>query len=243
MKIAILTSISLKAANQLADHLRENNIEADVFQPTKKPENIPANWKGYDYIFKYGSSYPIPNGTFGKGRDKVINNTEAVRNCVDKWETFRVFRENNIPTVRHWNDPTKVPLDVETIVIRDDRKGNGAKGFAIHEREGKPLPKGELYTEYFYYNYEYRVYVFKGKAFVYYKHWDEGYHNFRLTKNPRAKKMAEHAIKAAAALNIDFVSFDVVARNLDDYAFLEANSGSILADEVSEHIVTWFLNQ
>ena len=234
MKIAIITSLSTTSARKLAEHLQVNNIQADVFRPYKDGRK---DFRNYDYVFSYGCSAI----TSHKER---INQSEAVSRCIDKISTFKALEKLPIP--RWWARAKDVPEDAFTVVVRADKAGNKATGLEYWYRDsGKPLPEGELYTEYFYHKRGYRVVVFDERAFVYYKHWnkEDDSHEFRLQRTSNFSMMAGACLVAAKRLGIDFVAFDVVANDKHDFVILEANSGGILTDEVSTAIVEYFLNK
>ncbi|MNQ79946.1 hypothetical protein D3C85_949070 [compost metagenome] len=54
--------------------------------------------------------------------------------------------------------------------------------------------------------------------------------------------MDEHCLRAAKALGIDYVGFDVVAKTKKDFRILEANSAARLEDEAENAIVEYYIN-
>ncbi|KWH03712.1 hypothetical protein WT58_24060 [Burkholderia territorii] len=138
----------------------------------------------------------------------------------------------------------KVPKNWDSVVVRESRVGRKAEGFHHWLKEEGELPHGELYTKYYEHRNEYRVVVFMGKYFVYYKRPvskdGEEWHEMVLQPARKFEAMGRHALAAAKALGIDYAGFDVVANSRTEYVFLEANSGPILNEEVKDYIVKWF---
>ncbi len=234
MRVAIITSVSLKSSRDLAEHLKLNGIVAEVFQPYKDGTERFGN---YDYVFSYGCSAQ----TVHKER---INSSAAVKRCIDKFATFAAFSAVGVPHPRNWKNKNDIPKDVESLVIRQDPAGRKAEDMSYWDSwENKPIPDGRLFSEWFYHKRELRVTVFKDQVFVYRKDWTNGDHIFNFTSAVAYNKIKEDALKAAKKLEIDYVSFDVLYNSPLSYCFLEANSGSILTDEVSTAIVEWFLNK
>lgn len=235
----IITSHCLESSRELSDALNEAGVKCDVVDIRNQP---------YEYlrgtVFAYGTS------AHTYAADKRYNKSNAVKNCVDKVTTFKAFKASGVPTVEYVTNRQKVPKHWETIVCRKEVSGRKAEGFQLVE-QGDDLPDWELFTEYFYYVREYRVVVFMGQAFVYYKRevWDpkEKYtnHEFIFQKPRRAPykihvNITRDAIKAAKALGIDYVGFDIVVNSRGAYRFLEANSGAILCEEVKAAIINHF---
>jgi hypothetical protein len=232
MKVAIISSLSGITAKELAEHLQFNDIEAVRGKPWK--DGV-VDYRHCDWVFSLGCSAD----TLHKNR---LNNPEAVKTCVDKWLTFETLAYTWVPIPRYYNDKSLIPDDVNHLVIRKDRKGNKAVDMEVWNRwEGKPIPYGQIYSEWYDHKLELRVYVFRDQAWVYKKVLnDRGQHEFIYTTAYGVVKPA--AIDAAKALKIDYVSFDVLYNAPNNYCFLEANSGSVLTTEVSTAIVEFFIN-
>lgn len=234
MRVAIITSVSLRSSTELAEHLRDNGIHADVFRPFKDNS---YDFTKYDYVLSYGCSAD----TRHKQR---YNTAQAVARCVNKVETFKALNGLNIP--RWFSRAKDVPEDVECLVVRENRCGRKADGLDYWYKDSKePIPNGDLYTEYFEHNREYRVtYVF-GQVLVYFKRFSKetGNHEFMLQRAKDYPEIVAQCQEAAKRLGIDYVSFDVVAKTKKDFVILEANSGTILTDEASTAIVEFFLNK
>lgn len=234
MRVAIITSVSQQSSRELAEHLQDNDIEAKVFQPWKDGS---SDFRAYDYVFSYGCSAETQH-------KKRINSRQATLRCVDKVQAFKYMQEI-APIPRWWTEIGPINKDVETLVIRQDRKGRKAEDLSYWYRESElPIPHGDLYTEYFEHKREYRVTVFMGNTWVYFKNFSKetGMHTFNLQRVKDYPKIVDACNKAAKAIGIDYASFDVVAKTKEHFVILEANSGTILTEEVSTGIVEYFIN-
>jgi hypothetical protein len=236
MNIALITSVSGKSCRALQKHLLLNGIKADIFKVGEIPEDL----REYNSVFSYGCSF----GTQHKHR---INSSEATLNCVDKRKTFKIFNLCEVPTVRWWTNGNDIPKDARYLVVRQDANGRKAEDLEHWDRgDRKPLPLAELYTEYFEHIREYRVTVFFDQTFVYYKRYNErtDEHVFEYDNRPKLYRYIIQACqRARVGLGVDYASFDVLEDEEDNFVLLEANSGSILTDEVSTAIVEYYLNK
>lgn len=190
------------------------------------------DFRNYAGVFNYGCNREI----YARN---VINKTKSVATCIDKVATFKAFEKAGVPTVAHTTKRQDVPKAWDTVVIRTNAKGARAEGLEYAYRwRNDVVPEGQLFTEYFEHANEYRIMVFLGKVVGVYrkKTTADGGWDFIPVKGPYTKKMADDAIKAAKALDIDFVGFDVLRNVKGEHKFLEANSACILTDEMIEAI-------
>ncbi|MNL14900.1 hypothetical protein D3C87_1358610 [compost metagenome] len=139
-----------------------------------------------------------------------------------------------------------IPKEWECIVVREDAGGRKAEGMHLIDR-GQPIPHGQLFTEYFFHNVEYRIMVFNGAVVARYEkvegqHEGEVWHFFENRPKRGFEAMDEHCLRAAKALGIDYVGFDVVAKTKKDFRILEANSAARLEDEAENAIVEYYIN-
>lgn len=234
MKIIVVSKYCGDSSRELVEALQANNIDAWYLAPDEYERKAVGPHK----LFAYGWS-----GSSKAGSHERINLRHSTRCCIDKVSTLCALNEKGIPVPGWCQTKHDVPKAWEHVVVRESRTGRKAEGFAIVAQcDGEVLPDGELYTEYFYHKYEYRIVVFKDQAFVYYKRRinDGTEHEFVYRDPLEFLPMVKDARKAAKALNIDYVGFDVVAQNKRSYRFLEANSGPILTDEVRDYIVAYY---
>ena len=189
------------------------------------------DFREFDLVFNYGSSTQIKYNA-------IINQPLAVFRCIDKIESFQCFNayQQKIPTVDYVTDKNKIPKDWEIIVCRSSAQGSGAKELE-YCYDYNNIPDAVLYTEYFSHEYEMRIVVFQGEVVGrYIKQEVEGVWNFVELQKRGMKSVDDACINAAKALSIDYVGFDVLANDCEDFVILEANSGPVLTDEVRKAI-------
>ena len=236
--LAIITGRCIFSARALAEGINKRSHgewQAKVYDVRKG--EYPRR---PDYLFAYGCSDTVP---YPKN---VINQSYAVKQCVSKLKTFMLIEDvSPIPAYRKRGE--LIPAKWERIVVRSKVDGRKAEDLDYFY-QGDKLPDAPLYTEYFEHKYEYRIIVFMGKVVGrYYKAEtpdDKGVLEWSFNVQPKRgfEKMDEACLKAAKALGIDYVGFDVVAMNKNDFVILEANSGPILTGEAEEAIINFYLN-
>lgn len=216
----------------LAKALQNNGVLAKVFD--MKQDYYPD--KGYAFVFGYGCSHVTQNG-------KRINTPKAISNCVKKTNTFDLLTKSNINTVPYVTQKHQIPKEWEWVVVRDKIDGRKAEGIGYYENIPGNVPNGALFTEYFEHQYEYRIMVFMGEVVGrYYKRTNKDDWYFNVQPKKRFELIDQHCIRAAKVLGIDYVGFDVVAKNKQDFRILEANSGPVITDEAEDAIVSYFIN-
>jgi len=222
MKICVIhPKVCFKSGQMLAKILdadRVNMYESDR-----------TDFTAYDVIFNLGSSTRIKGNT-------IINSSDAVRNCIDKRITFKILTEHNIPTVAYATNKKDIPDSWDIITAREDANGNRAKSLDFYTDKSE-VPECQLYTEYFKHEFEMRMVVFQNRIvgrFIKEQVGDTW--EFIEAQAIGLKHMNNMCIKAAAVLGIDYVGFDVVARDCEDFAILEANSGATMIDSVAKII-------
>lgn len=237
--IAIVTGKCILSARKLADgfNKRTNGEWKAVVYDVRK-DAVPL----CQHIFAYGCS-----------KDRIglkthINKPNNTKACVDKGLTFQILKKEGIP-LPGWSLQKKfVDPNWKQIVVRSKVDGRKAEDLDYFN-QGDVLPNAPLYTEYFPHKYEYRIVVFKEKVVGrYYKAVVDKFPNgqlawsFMIQPKRGFEQMDADSIRAAKALGIDYVGFDVVANSKKDYRFLEANSGPILTGEAEEAILNYYLN-
>ncbi len=221
---------SMESAVLLGRH-----IGAGVINPFETDQR---DFRGFDLIFNYGC-----NRSFK--RKAVINTPKGISNCINKIKTLSLLKEAkvNIPDFR--TNKKDIPVNWEDIVVRETVEGNQGKGLSYITR-GKRIPDAPLYTEYFEHKSEIRCYVYQGNVVANYikERVKRKLANGLTTEDwqfihldPAGfEKINKQAVKAAKALEIDFVGFDILANTPDDFIFLEANSGPIMTPDVAKFI-------
>lgn len=240
--LAIITGRCIFSARQLAEGMNKRTN---------------GEWQAKVYDVRKGEYPKQPTHTFAYGCSEAnkgwippfhINSPVATRRCVDKLETFRLLSLAAVPIPNFRKESKYIPKSWERIVVRSKVDGRKAEDLEYFF-QGDKLPDAPLYTEYFEHKYEYRIVVFMGKVVGrYYKAetgtMPDGQLEWSFNVQPKRgfEKMDEACLKAAKALGIDFVGFDVVAMNKNDFVILEANSGPILTGEAEEAIINYYLN-
>ena len=183
---------------------------------------------GFDLVWNYGATQPIHG-------DNIVNRSISVQRCVDKVQTFEILRRNKIPTVDYTIFKHNVPDTWESIVIRDSRTGRKAEGLYFAER-GEKLRDGELYTEYFPHIAEYRVVVMMGRVVGRYRKDKVGEDwLFTPMHHQGFEQVDWDCERAADAIGIDYVGFDVLENAKGDCVIIEGNSGAMMQDEALEY--------
>jgi hypothetical protein len=231
LKVAIIHSVAGISSKILATALKNNGVKADVFRYS---DILSRDFRQYDYVFSYGCSGRTDH-------NNRLNSANAVATCVSKPATFNKLIQAKVSTVEYVTEKP-IPKHWDWVVIRDKTDGRKAEGLHYHENNAN-VPDGVLYSEYFEHKYEYRIMVFKNEVVGrYFKAEDNGDWYFNK-QPPRAfEDMDEHCIRAAKAIGIDYVGFDVVANNKKDFRILEANSAPRITDEAENAIVEYFIN-
>lgn len=221
-----------KIASESAQKLAKA-LQWDICNPFQEARR---DFRMYTGVFNYGCNRNIV-------AHNIVNQAKSVALCINKVATYEAFKKAGIPTVNYVTRKEDVPKEWEAVVIRDKVDGARAEGLSYHYQhqayleyvEGKEIPDGAIYSEYFEHVMELRIVVFCGKCIGAYdkvrrnEQWE-----FDVVETPPV--ITEHAVEAAKALNIDFVGFDVLVNNRGDYKFLEANTGPILTDEMIDAI-------
>lgn len=230
-KVAITTYVAGVSSDILADVLKFNGVQTDVFRMNRTSRR---DFTEYDYVFAYGCSARTKH----KNR---INSREGVLSCVSKPKSFDAMKAAKVHTVPYCTQKP-IPKEWGWVVIRKEADGRKAEGLDYCEN-GSKVPDGELYSEYFEHKYEYRIMVFMGKVVGRYFKKEEGVEwDFKLQPSAGFELMDKHCIKAAKAIGIDYCGFDVVANTKKDFRILEANSGPRITDEAENAIVEYFIN-
>ncbi len=226
MKICIIhPEIGKESAEELAEILK-----ADVINPYKTERR---DYREYDLLFNYGCNRKIKC-------NRVINRSKSVATCIDKLRTFKVLSDNNIPHPEYVDSPDKIPEHWDQIAVRPDRKGHQAVNID-YIMAGEPVPKAELYTQVYYSKFEFRIVVFMGNVVGrYLKRTEKEDLYLDPVSEIGFEKIDKACVKAAAALEIDYVGFDVLSRGKTKFVILEANSSPILTEESAEEIKQYF---
>lgn len=226
MKIIVLhPKLAYESASKLAKALN-----ADLSNPF---EELRREYREYDVVFNYGCHRTLKYV-------KIVNESVAVAICKDKVETFKRLKALDIPCPAYATRKQDVPKNWECIVVRESVYGARAEGLD-YKYQGDELPDAALYTEYFPHKYEYRIVVFKGQVVGRYRKVEvDGEWELQLMRKQGFEEVDAGCIKAAQALGIDYVGFDVLENKQGKCIILEANSAPILTEEVMKKIKEYF---
>lgn len=222
MKIIVLyPQICRKSATALA-----NAIGAKADNPYQSQKK---DYRDFDLVINYGCNRNIK-------AQRLINGAKAVACCIDKLRTFTVLKEAGGINIPEFTTNAAKVKDWPCVVVRHDVDGAGNKGMRFIDPQDQPIPDAPLYTKYFAHHKEYRVVVVPVKngimsCNVYEKVQRHDEWTLTLVDSIHFDDMKAHCLKAADALRIDYVGFDVVMNKQKQFVILEANSGPIITDE------------
>ena len=226
IEIMNIIVISPKASEDSAKRLAKE-LGADYANPYK---TLNTDFTEYEVVINYGFSQ-----RFKVNRHvELINSFESVGWCIDKFQTLTTLLLSKLPVPEF----SKRIIDTwHTVVCHTKFEGRKNEGIEYWFRnEQKKVPAAYLYTNYYHHRGEYRVVVLKGKIVGRYRKVldNEGMWSLELRDKRGFEDMDAACIKAARALRMDYVGFDVLAQKKDDFVIIEANSGPILTDESVE---------
>lgn len=207
-----------KSARKLATALGGSYI--NPYQDDK------TNFTSFDVLINYGTTRFFT-------ANQVVNKASAVAKCVDKHKTLYNLARVGIPVVQFAAEKQDIPASWQRIVVRYDKTSNGAKSLDYIDK-GETIPEAQFYTEYFKHKFEFRIVVLAGKVVGRYlkKENTNNEWEFQSVAAKGFELIDKACINAAAVLGIDFVGFDVLSNNEEDFRIIEANSGPIITDEV-----------
>jgi len=212
-----------KCANKSATALAKA-LNATAINPFENPNK---DYTNFDIVINYGCNRNIK-------AKKLINQTKAIATCIDKRATLLAIQEAGLPAVPYATSKRDIPYNWKQVVVRKLINSNANKGMKIYKNTDA-IPDAPLYTEYFEHKKEFRVTVLYGYACACYEkeHINEEWH--LLLKNYDYLQPIKLAcIKAADALKIDYVGFDVLVNKKNEFVILEANTAPILTEEMIE---------
>lgn len=210
----------LDSARKLAQALG-----ADLSNPYKEKR---INYSQYDTVINYGVSEPSLMGN-------LFNKPDAVSICKDKHRTFVYLDHERVPIPKFTAYAVIAQEFNGTIVCHTEQDGMQNKGIVYHERDNEqPIPRAYLYTEYFHHKREYRVVVLNYKVVGIYRkeEIEDGTWDLIPLSHKGFYSISNACVKAAKAIGIQYVGFDVVSNTREDFRILEANSGPIITDQV-----------
>ncbi len=181
----------------------------------------------YDLVINYGCNRKLTVNA-------KINSATAISRCIDKHTTFSLLSKHDIPVPQYTLDKN-VAATWPCVVVRAEKDGAMNAGMEYCYPKGKAacVPDAELYTEYFNHKKEFRVVVLKNAIIACYEKVREGDEwMFYERTYQYLLPIKEACLMAAAALKIDYVGFDVLVNQDNEFVILEANSAPIITEDV-----------
>lgn len=212
-------------------------------------------------LFKGGLNKAIINWGSGRLPDqvaacgKIYNMPNAIINASNKLKSFELFKEADVSIPQFFKTKEAASEYLEgnpgkSVVARTVLNGHSGAGIVICDDVGG-LVDAPLYTEYVKKQQEYRYHVFAGEVVDIQRkarkrevpdeavNWQvrnlDGGFIFAREGVVASPVASEEAIKAVAALGLDFGAVDLIYRERDDkYFVLEVNSAPGLAGTTLE---------
>jgi glutathione synthase/RimK-type ligase-like ATP-grasp enzyme len=213
---------------------------------TETSGNIP---RGVTAVINWGCSQLIPElAAAAVNRIRILNKPGAVKLAVNKAAAFTKWKEvGNVPIPKFWLDSNSVERGQNDIIlVRTQLSASCGDGILV-VRPGEPIPSGHsLYVKYVPKVYEYRVHVINGNAVLVQqkrkredveqttdqsliRNYDNGWvfavNNVTWVDRAAEVSVREAAVKAVAALGLDFGAVDIVVGKRDSRPYvLEVNT-------------------
>lgn len=193
------------------------------------------------------------------GKCQILNHPHAVKKALNKLQTFQNLSEGvDIPEwTESQQEASKWLEEGFTVVARTVLEGYGGAGIALVEN-GQQLPDAPLYVKYIPKTEEYRVHVFKDEAFFVQrkarkKEMPDEEINWKIRNLAGGFIFAhqdvqvpdgckEQAVKAIAALGLDFGAVDIIwNKKRNKYYVLEINTAPGLQGTTLEKYTEKFM--
>jgi predicted ATP-grasp superfamily ATP-dependent carboligase len=205
-----------------------------------KPELTPS---GTEVVLNWGCSIPKPNA-----RCKILNKPEAVAIAVNKLRSFKKLQEAGVKIPDFTTDFNVakgwIENDEKKVLARTKLEAHSGQGIVL-AKEVSELPQhAPLYVKFMPKEHEYRVHVFEGKIIDFVeKKKREGVPEAQFNKYIRSydngwvfcrdgvvlsDAVKAEAIKAVAALGLDFGAVDMAVNKKNVIAVFEVNTAPAL---------------
>lgn len=147
-----------------------------------------------DVILGWGSGdWPSWSETAISNNVPWLNPCDRIMNSVNKAITFELFRAARIPfpemTTRR-GLASKWAQEGNTVLARKVMDGADGAGVVVIKPGARTIPEAKAYTKYFAPTVEFRVHVFRGKAF-----WAQERHPIEERDNPNFKSNPDYYVR------------------------------------------------
>lgn len=203
-----------------------------------------------DVVINWGASHHVPQFR------SVLNHQDAVRSACSKLQTFRILKEHNVPTLECTRDQAVAQqwADKSRVFGRDLDRGSAGRGIKVYE-SGTDVGRHLFYTKYIRKSREFRLHVCKGRVIRVLEklkrngHADDANKYIRSHTNgwvfasghfnerPFDKGIEDVAIRACAALGLDFGGVDVGWSDKSGAFVFEVNTAPGLEGQTVKHYV------
>src|SRR3990167_1024847 len=151
------------SAIKLRNFIREEHSQTLLVYPDRNYQPHPD-----DLIIGWGSgNWPNWKRRAEEAECTWLNPSDAINNSINKIETFKLLRAANIPTPE-WTTRSYIAMrwirEGNTVFARQNTEGRDGDGLVTITNEREFVPAA-LYTKYEDKTTEYRVHVFKERAF------------------------------------------------------------------------------
>ncbi len=180
---------------------------------------------------------------------KIYNDVKAIERTVDKAMTSFLLQKNGVPTPATWVSESRTHIQAlrqmakqhgHTLVLKPLFGSQGLGVRKLLADEALPVPMQQFVDGVYYLQqfiqapqmpHDYRVFVINGEAVAAMKRTGHGWVN-NVAAGGHCERiditqhwaLADLAVKAAAALDIDYCGVDIIESTLGQYLVLEVNS-------------------
>lgn len=209
---------------------------ADILGADYRRHEYSANLTHYDVVFNYGSSL------YHQFPAKVINNSSAVKTCINKISTLKrvvhgVEWTQDRAQALQWLD------EGDYVVCRDTPVGNRSQGITIvntlPDFEAAPAT---FWTRYFEHEHEVRINVYKDKILTVYEKCVDATGEifvFNLMEVTGEHHQVDEMIQSIRQnIGIDYYGLDVLVNAEGVARLLEINSAPVLMDDTIQPLCT-----